>query len=159
MVHPEKQNRESNRSYRIHLMKTFKEVLESLDSYVWRGGAPWDDDRFEENAKNLGLEIKEDDKLDRDYVVLKRPVVLYHATLTTNVKSILATGIRKSSSKGNISGVYMSSKQGIEDWRGKGKTTTLAVRVPKGTRLYQDVQPNAVVVTKNVPKKWILPIE
>lgn len=139
-------------------MKTFKEIFESVNGYEWLGGAPWDDDRFEDNAMKLGLTIETDVKLKRDYVTLNKPVVLYHATLTKNIDSILSSGIKKSTNKGNTAGVYMSSKDGLSAWRGKDKTTTLAVKVPKGTRIYQDVQPNAVLVTKNVPKNWITPI-
>ena len=134
--------------------------------YEWQAGSPSEDDTFEANAKELGLEIKEEqlgtkeNSLIRSYVTLNRPATLYHATKAENVDSIAKNGINKSVAVKNgrllnATGVYLTgSKEMASTWRGSG-TSALKIVVPEGTKLYQDVQSNAVFVKDNVPPEWI----
>lgn len=122
--------------------------------HTWVGGKPWDDDLFEENAKQLNVKVHEDKQIDRLYIVTNKKIILYHATSKSFVDNIFQNGIRQSSGKGSISGVYLGSKDGVSTWRGKD-TTLIGVRIPKGERLYQDVQPNAIFIRKDIPKEWL----
>ena len=135
-------------------------------SQEWQGGRPHEKDLFEENARSMGLAIHTqhfsdvgDNGVDRDYVVLNRPVVLYHATDPSNVSSIVANGIQPSVAKEGdkllqVSGVYLGSKSGMGGWRGD-TTSLVKVTLPKGTQLFRDVQPNAVFVLEKIPPDWI----
>lgn len=127
--------------------------------YEWKAGKPWEEDTFFENAKNLGAEVKEEKlphlKFESDYITLPEYTVFHHATRKGNEDALYREGIRSSTHKGNAPGVYLSSKEGIEDWHGVGKTAVVRVTVPKGTKVYQDVQPNAVLISKDVPSSWL----
>ena len=122
--------------------------------YVWAGGKPHQDDRFEENARKIGAPIQEDTAIDRDYIVLPRPVILYHATTKDAEESIRGGGIRPSTDDGNVSGVYLGGPE-MNEWHGAENTALVRVSVPAGERLYRDHQPNAVFVRKPVPISWI----
>lgn len=68
-----------------------------IASTAWLGGKPWEDDRFEENADRLNLDIFVDDnisKLPGEYVILDQDTLFYHATGPENVDSILDSGLR-----------------------------------------------------------------
>ena len=121
----------------------------------WEGGHPWDDDLFESNAKKAGLEIKHDSVLNRDYVTLKNDTTFYHATHKSSVDKISKDGLKTQTKQGKqISGIYLSGGQHLNKWMGED-TRLFEVTVPAGTKLYQDVQPNAVFVQMNIPPERI----
>lgn len=121
----------------------------------WEGGHPWDDDLFESNAKKAGLEIKHDSQLNRDYVTLKNDTVFYHATRKSLVDKISEEGLKTQNKQGKqVDGIYLSGGQHLSKWLGDD-TRLFEVTVPAGTRLYQDVQPNAVFVRVNIASKHI----
>lgn len=130
-----------------------------ITSASWLGGRTYDDDRFEENADKLGLDIFIDEtvsKLPGEYVILNQDTAFYHATSSENVDRILDEGLKRSSRKGKqFNGVYLTgSADNLSSWRGKD-TVVLEVKLHSGTKVYQDFQPNAVVVDYDVPAEDI----
>lgn len=120
--------------------------------FIWNGGSPYEEDKFEENAKILGATVYYDKDIDRDYIVLPQSVILYHGTKPNNVDSIKKEGIKIIPRTGQVDGVYLAGKETAEGWRG---STLLKVTLPKGERLYADVQPNATFIRRNIPPSWI----
>lgn len=139
--------------------------LESKSLYEdneWQGGYPWDD-LFFDNAKRFGLDIRQetvpagDKELEFDYVILKSPTVFFHATSPANVDKIREEGLRAQASGSGkyVSGVFLSgSKEGVSKWRG-ANTVVLKVILPRGTKVYQDRQSNAVFIREDVPASLI----
>lgn len=122
---------------------------------TWQGGNPWDDDLFETNAIKSGLTIHEDKNLNRSYVVLKKDTTFYHATRPQLVNTILKEGLKTQNKQGKqVDGIYLSGGEHLKEWFGSD-TAMLQVTVKAGTRLYQDVQPNAVFVRKPISSKYI----
>ena len=122
---------------------------------VWQGGKPSENDKFIENARTAGLTVLTDDRLNRDYVVLGKPTAFYHATSSEHAAVADKVGLKAGDSKGRqVAGVYLSGGTQLSDWRGKG-TQTVRVVVPAGTKVYQDLQPNAVFVAHDVPSSWM----
>lgn len=136
------------------------------EEYGWIGGAPWDDDKFHDNAERLGLEVKQEDigvngkSLEFDYVILKDTTVFLHATTPDRLDSIMSQGLKVQTQAGGkyVPGVFLSGL-GVSDvlskWRGD-KTVILKVFVDRGTKVYQDRQSNAVFVRENIPSKNIV---
>jgi len=123
-------------------------------AHEWKGGKPWEDDTFEDNAKQLGLEVHDESigKTSRSYVVLNNPVTVYHVTRGANVDAILKNGLQPTDNGGRqVNGVYLGGKD-IASYLGD-EGHLLKVRLPVGTKLYQDVQPNAVLVRHPIPSK------
>ncbi len=122
---------------------------------IWQGGYPWDDDLFEINAANAGLKIHEDKKLNRDYVILKKDTTFYHATRPQLVDQILKEGLKTQNKQGmQVEGIYLSGGEHLKEWFGKD-TELLKVTVKAGTKLYQDVQPNAVFIQTPISPEYI----
>ena len=122
---------------------------------TWQGGNPWDDDLFEKNAEAAGLTIHEDKDLDRSYVVLKKDTTFYHATRPQLVDTILKEGLKTQTKQGRqTEGIYLSGGEHLKEWLGEN-TAWLQVTVKAGTRLYQDVQPNAVFIQTPISPKYI----
>lgn len=121
----------------------------------WTGGNPWDKDLFKKNAEEHGLKIHRDTKLNRDYVVLKNSTKFYHATHKFTSAKLQNEGIKAQDVEGQTKGIYLSGGTHLKDWFGEDDTQLFEVTVRKGTRLYKDVQPNAVFITVDIPKKDI----
>ncbi|MCM1221788.1 MAG: hypothetical protein NC548_45690 [Lachnospiraceae bacterium] len=135
----------------------YRVIIASYDT--WVGGTPYEDDKFEVNADRLGTDVLEDSSVTNNsgiYITLPRDTIFYHATSSDKVDTILSEGLRMQSRSGKqTSGVYLTGgKEDLKNWRG-AKTVVLQVIVPRGTRVYQDFQPNAVYVTRNIPPENI----
>lgn len=120
----------------------------------WIGGTPYEDDKFEMNAANLGVDIIEDSSVRFNtgtHIILPNDTIFYHATSKDKVDTILQEGLKIQDRNGKqTAGVYLTGgKEDLKNWRG-ANTAVLEVIVPKGTKVYQDFQPNAVYVTKNI---------
>jgi len=148
------------------IAEAFKYKYISESAVEWIGGHPWDDDLFHKNAEKFGLSVEQEfisvrgKSLEFDYVVLNTPTVFYHATPKENVEKIKKEGLLLSNSaeqsRGKyVVGVFLSgSSEGISRWRGDN-TAVLKIILPRGTKVYQDRQSNAVFVRENIPSKFI----
>lgn len=129
---------------------------------LWKGGKPYDDDLFEKNAENMGLKIHEDANLNRDYVILNDDIILYHNTSEDTYENyIKENGLLPQDRGGKqISGVYLTGGENdLSGWKqGVGNSVTLKILIPKGTKLYQDVQPNAVFVINKILASRIIKV-
>lgn len=127
----------------------------------WVGGTPLQKDTFHQNADRLGLEVHReqvpvsDGYTTREYVILNSPLTVYHNTDRSNINSIIKNGLVPSDREGGqVSGVYLTG--GKDDLIGWGDdNVTLKVVLPTGTKLYRDVQPNALFVRSKIPRKRI----
>ena len=127
----------------------------------WTGGTPLQRDTFHQNANRLGLEVHReqvpvsDGYTTREYVILNSPLTVYHNADKSNMENINKRGLLPSDRNGGqVSGVYLTGgKDDLAGWA--DNNVTLAVTLPAGTKLYRDVQPNALFVREKIPKNRI----